>query len=64
MGLVFEKTERVTDVAFVLDDGTGRIDCHRWYVLGAFFFFWVKMVVVLMFDERDISDLVLSLLVF
>ncbi|XP_041997334.1 replication protein A 32 kDa subunit A-like isoform X2 [Salvia splendens] len=30
VGLLFEKTERVTDVSFVLDDGTGRIDCHRW----------------------------------
>ncbi|XP_042061718.1 replication protein A 32 kDa subunit A-like isoform X3 [Salvia splendens] len=30
VGLVFEKTERVTDVSFTLDDGTGRIDCHRW----------------------------------
>ncbi|KAL1563362.1 replication protein A 32 kDa subunit A-like isoform X2 [Salvia divinorum] len=30
VGLLFEKTERVTDVSFALDDGTGRIDCHRW----------------------------------
>ncbi|KAK6131588.1 hypothetical protein DH2020_034602 [Rehmannia glutinosa] len=30
IGMLFEKTERVTDVSFVLDDGTGRIDCHRW----------------------------------
>ncbi|KAH6802797.1 Replication protein A [Perilla frutescens var. frutescens] len=30
VGMLFEKTERVTDVSFVLDDGTGRIDCHRW----------------------------------
>lgn len=30
VGMMFEKTERVTDVSFVLDDGTGRIDCHRW----------------------------------
>ncbi|KNA21647.1 hypothetical protein SOVF_041380 [Spinacia oleracea] len=30
VGLVFNKTERVTDVGFVLDDGTGRIDVHRW----------------------------------
>lgn len=30
VGMLFEKTERVTAVSFVLDDGTGRIDCHRW----------------------------------
>ncbi|EYU18103.1 hypothetical protein ABFS82_10G060000 [Erythranthe guttata] len=30
LGMLYEKTERVTDVSFVLDDGTGRIDCHRW----------------------------------
>lgn len=30
VGLLCEKTERVTDVSFLLDDGTGRIDCHRW----------------------------------
>ncbi|XP_073043810.1 replication protein A 32 kDa subunit A-like isoform X1 [Primulina eburnea] len=30
VGMLCEKTERVTDVSFLLDDGTGRIDCHRW----------------------------------
>ncbi|KAH6786181.1 replicon protein A2 [Perilla frutescens var. hirtella] len=30
VGRVFQKTERVTDVSFVLDDGIGRINCHRW----------------------------------
>lgn len=30
MGMVFNKAERVTDVGFMLDDGTGRIDCNRW----------------------------------
>ncbi|KAL7164730.1 hypothetical protein ACSBR2_040601 [Camellia fascicularis] len=30
IGMVSKKTERVTDVAFTLDDGTGRIDCNRW----------------------------------
>ncbi|XP_010261781.1 PREDICTED: replication protein A 32 kDa subunit A [Nelumbo nucifera] len=30
VGMLFNKAERVTDVGFVLDDGTGRIDCHRW----------------------------------
>ncbi|XAR70715.1 hypothetical protein NMG60_11027675 [Bertholletia excelsa] len=30
VGIVFNKAARVTDVAFVLDDGTGRIDCNRW----------------------------------
>lgn len=31
VGMVFEKAERNTDVNFVLDDGTGRIKCRRWY---------------------------------
>lgn len=22
---------RVTDVSFTLDDGTGKVDCRRWY---------------------------------
>ncbi|KAL3628134.1 hypothetical protein CASFOL_027180 [Castilleja foliolosa] len=30
VGLLCEKMEQVTDVSFVLDDGTGRIDCRRW----------------------------------
>ncbi|KAJ9689441.1 hypothetical protein PVL29_014900 [Vitis rotundifolia] len=30
VGMVFNKAERVTDVGFTLDDGTGRIDCNRW----------------------------------
>ncbi|KAF8400290.1 hypothetical protein HHK36_013587 [Tetracentron sinense] len=30
VGIVFNKAERVTDVTFTIDDGTGRIDCHRW----------------------------------
>ncbi|XP_051151387.1 replication protein A 32 kDa subunit A-like [Andrographis paniculata] len=30
IGMVYEKSGRVTDVSFVLDDGTGRITCHRW----------------------------------
>lgn len=30
LGLVMTKTERVTDVSFALDDGTGRIDVNRW----------------------------------
>ncbi|CAI9098488.1 OLC1v1035147C1 [Oldenlandia corymbosa var. corymbosa] len=30
VGMAFEKSQRVTDVSFVIDDGTGRINCHRW----------------------------------
>ncbi|KAL6559138.1 hypothetical protein OROHE_006507 [Orobanche hederae] len=30
VGMLNEKTERVTDVSFVLDDGTGCINCQRW----------------------------------
>ncbi|KAK9275273.1 hypothetical protein L1049_022535 [Liquidambar formosana] len=30
VGIVVNKAERVTDVTFVLDDGTGRIDCNKW----------------------------------
>lgn len=37
MGMLCEKTEGVTDVSFLLDDGTGRIDCHRWYFVVHFF---------------------------
>ncbi|XP_042000962.1 replication protein A 32 kDa subunit A-like [Salvia splendens] len=30
VGMVFDKTAKVTDVSFVIDDGTGRIGCKRW----------------------------------
>uniref|UniRef100_A0A803N1C9 Uncharacterized protein n=1 Tax=Chenopodium quinoa TaxID=63459 RepID=A0A803N1C9_CHEQI len=30
VGMVLDKTEKVTDVSFTLDDGTGRIGCKRW----------------------------------
>ncbi|KAK2993500.1 hypothetical protein RJ640_015184 [Escallonia rubra] len=30
VGMVSSKAERVTDVSFVIDDGTGCIDCNRW----------------------------------
>ncbi|KAJ6831803.1 replication protein A 32 kDa subunit B-like [Iris pallida] len=30
LGLVMSKAERITDVSFTLDDGTGRIDVNRW----------------------------------
>ncbi|KAL8144224.1 hypothetical protein V2J09_017256 [Rumex salicifolius] len=30
VGMVYDKEERVTDVGFVLDDGTGRLTVHRW----------------------------------
>lgn len=30
VGILFNKAERVTDIAFELDDGTGRIECNRW----------------------------------
>ncbi|GFQ06586.1 replication protein a 32 kDa subunit a [Phtheirospermum japonicum] len=30
VGMVFNKSERVTDVSFTIDDGTGRIGCNRW----------------------------------
>lgn len=29
--MVFDKAEKVTDVGFTVDDGTGRIGCRRWY---------------------------------
>ncbi|XP_057478856.1 replication protein A 32 kDa subunit A-like [Actinidia eriantha] len=38
IGMVSKKAEKVTDVAFTLDDGTGLIACTRWYTFG----FWVK----------------------
>lgn len=30
MGMVRDKVGRITDVAFILDDGTGRLDCNKW----------------------------------
>ncbi|KAL8208661.1 hypothetical protein R6Q57_008073 [Mikania cordata] len=30
VGMVLNKAERVTDISFVLDDGTGRVECNRW----------------------------------
>ncbi|XP_073132478.1 replication protein A 32 kDa subunit A-like [Henckelia pumila] len=30
VGMTYDKSERVTDVSFAIDDGTGRIGCHRW----------------------------------
>ncbi|XP_075508907.1 replication protein A 32 kDa subunit A-like [Primulina tabacum] len=30
VGMTYDKSQRVTDVSFVIDDGTGRIGCHRW----------------------------------
>ncbi|GFZ16624.1 replicon protein A2 [Actinidia rufa] len=32
IGMVFKKSEKVTDVAFTIDDGTGLIGCTRWPV--------------------------------
>ncbi|OWM87013.1 hypothetical protein CDL15_Pgr016050 [Punica granatum] len=31
MGKILNKAERVTDVTFSLDDGTGRIECNKWF---------------------------------
>ncbi|KAJ4833573.1 hypothetical protein Tsubulata_026889 [Turnera subulata] len=30
VGMVSDITEKVTDVSFIIDDGTGRIGCRRW----------------------------------
>ncbi|KAL8513140.1 hypothetical protein ACS0TY_019357 [Phlomoides rotata] len=30
VGMLFEKAERVTNVSFLLDDGTDRFTCHIW----------------------------------
>ncbi|KAK4713372.1 hypothetical protein R3W88_019279 [Solanum pinnatisectum] len=30
VGMAYKKSERVTDVSFTIDDGTGRIECTRW----------------------------------
>lgn len=30
LGIVMNRAERVTDVSFTLDDGTGKIDVNRW----------------------------------
>ncbi|PON75924.1 Replication factor A protein [Parasponia andersonii] len=31
VGIIHDKAGRITDVTFVLDDGTGRIDCNKWF---------------------------------
>ncbi|KAL5725360.1 hypothetical protein ACHQM5_008514 [Ranunculus cassubicifolius] len=31
LGIVFRIVDNVTSVSFILDDGTGTIECHRWY---------------------------------
>lgn len=31
VGMVREKIGRITDVAFFLDDGTGRMECNKWF---------------------------------
>lgn len=33
IGMVRNRAGRITDVTFALDDGTGRIDCSKWFVL-------------------------------
>lgn len=30
--MVAQTVARVTDVSFTLDDGTGKVECRRWYV--------------------------------
>ncbi|CAN4109444.1 unnamed protein product [Withania somnifera] len=30
VGILCNKVERITDISFVVDDGTGRLDCFRW----------------------------------
>ncbi|GAB2227097.1 hypothetical protein Droror1_Dr00008901 [Drosera rotundifolia] len=35
VGMVLNRVERTTDVGFVIDDGTGRIDIHRWVLAAA-----------------------------
>ena len=29
--MVSDKAEKITDAGFIIDDGTGRIGCKRWY---------------------------------
>ncbi|KAM7459675.1 hypothetical protein LguiA_036669 [Lonicera macranthoides] len=43
VGMVSRRAERVTDIAFILDDGTGRIDCNRWINEG--------------FDSKEMEDI-------
>ncbi|PQQ01703.1 replication protein A 32 kDa subunit B-like isoform X1 [Prunus yedoensis var. nudiflora] len=31
VGMVRDKVGRITDVAFILDDGTGRLNCNKWF---------------------------------
>ncbi|OWM67325.1 replication protein A 32 kDa subunit A-like [Punica granatum] len=43
VGMVDQKVERVTDVTFALDDGTGRVECRRWINEG--------------FDSKEMNDI-------
>ncbi|CAN1825469.1 Replication protein A 32 kDa subunit A [Linum perenne] len=31
VGMVSDKDEKVSDIGFIIDDGTGRVACKRWY---------------------------------
>lgn len=45
MGMVLNKAEKVTDISFLLDDGTGRVACNRWYASYLAFIFIFCFVV-------------------
>lgn len=57
VGLVVNKLEKVTDVNFTLDDGTGRIDVHRWWVLIFFLSFCSMILSGLGFEYCSICSL-------
>lgn len=51
------KLEKVTDVKFTLDDGTGRIDVQRWWVLIFFLSFCSMTLSGLGFEYCSICSL-------
>lgn len=55
IGMVSKKAERVTDVSFTIDDGTGQIHCNRWYLLGLFFYIFDALVTV--WYEKEIRTI-------
>lgn len=48
VGRLCNKVGRISDITFVLDDGTGRIDCIRWWILlNLFYLFFILCLFLL-----------------
>lgn len=47
VGRLCNKAGRISDITFVLDDGTGRIDCVWWWILLNLFIFFILCLFLL-----------------